>query len=390
MKIAIFSDTFPPHVDGVANVVERLASILSSRGHKVQVVTISKKTAAKGAHQASEKYDIIRLPSVSAAFVYKGHRFTLPIGQLIFQLEKNKPDIIHTHTQFTVGWEAVQSARVLKIPIVGTNHTFYDHYLKHVRLDFNWMKKLTWKYTVGYYNRCDLVLSPSRALADVMKAQKLKKPVEIIPNPINLDFFQPPSNQTARKKFKAALGISGKSIVYMGRVSYEKNIDKALRAFALILKKKPKLKFVIVGDGQEKRRLEELANRLNIQKSTIFTGFLSGSKLVEALQANELFLTASKSENMPLSVLEAMACGLPVVAVAALGIPEIVREGENGLLARSDDPEELAKNILKLLDNEQMLAKFSKMSHRLAENYLPEKICQMHEDVYNRVIASYW
>lgn len=385
MKIAIFSDTFPPKVDGVSSVAFRLAETLFERGHRILVVTVSKHKRGGRKQAASPKFEIIRLPSIPA-LVYSGDRLTLPIGQTIRRIKKFNPDIIHVHTPFSVGWEAIQCAKRLKIPLIGTHHTFYDHYVKHIKMNFRWMKKLSWKFVVSYYNRCDLVISPTKSLADTLKMHGLESPVEIIPNPIDTKLFQPATSRKSKEEAKKSLGIKGKSLVYMGRVSYEKNIDQAIQAFALAAEKNPEIKFFIVGEGPERTKLEALARRLGIKEKVIFTGFLRGYKLTRALQASEMFVTASQSENMPISILEAMACGLPIIAVSALGIPEIVKNGVNGFLSVPGQPKEMARNILELFEKNDLWEKFSLASRELSLTYSREKIAELHEAAYRRVV----
>ncbi len=387
MRIAIFSDTFPPQIDGVSSVASQLAQTLSEKGHEICVVTVSRYKRKDRPQTLTPEFEVIRLPSVPA-LVYSGHRLALPTGRTIRQMKKFRPDVIHVHTPFSVGWGAKQAAKKLGIPLVGTHHTFYDHYMKHIKMDFPRMKKLSWKFVIGYYNHCDLVLSPTCSLADTLKTHGLKSPIEVVPNPIDTELFRPATERESVLEMKKKLGISGsgKAIVYMGRVSYEKSIEKAIEAFALVAKKMPEIKLIIVGDGPESEKLKALAERLGIKDKVIFTGFLKKGELVSALHAAEMFVTASKSENMPISVLEAMACGLPIIAVRALGIPEIVKNGVNGLLSIPDRPQEMAQNIIRLLEDEDLRKKFSAASRQFSLNYSRKYIAELHEAAYRKVL----
>jgi 1,2-diacylglycerol 3-alpha-glucosyltransferase len=386
MKIAIFSDTFPPQINGVSYFVYRSAKSLAANGHSVTVFTVTKNF--KDPLQSEQNnFKVVNLPSVPA-MVYKGERFTIPTGASVIKLRKFNPDVIHAHTPFAMGWEAVWCAKMLKKPLVGTHHTFYDHYLKHAKMEYDWAKKFSWKCTVAFYNRFNLILSPTQSLADALIKTGLKKPVEIVPNSINTDLFRPVTDQPAKIAFKKHFNIPGKSIVYMGRVSYEKSIDQVVKAFALMLKKSPELKLMIIGDGPEKEKLKKLADRIGALDNIIFTGFLHREKLVEALQANDLYLTASKSENMPLSVLEAMATGLPIVTVKEKGLGEIVKENINGFFAQTDDPQDIAEKSLKLLSDNNLLKEFSENSRNLALEYSKDKVTAKLEEAYNKVIKK--
>lgn len=390
MKIAIFSDTFPPQIDGVANVAYRSARELSKLGHDVNVLTLSNKFRRKHNDEsifAGDDFNLIRVPSVPA-FTYSGNRFALPMGISYNILRKNKPDIIHTHTPFSMGWSSILVAKILKIPIIGTHHTFFNHYLKYIKMDNPVGEKISWKYTVGYYNFCDMVLSPSKSLANELQHFGLKKPIKILSNPIDTNLFKPVSSTALKKKLKKSYGICGASLIYMGRLSYEKSVAEVVKAANIVIKKNPSTKLVIVGDGPERKNLEELVKNLGIENSVIFTGFLHDKKLVEILEVCDIFLTASKTENMPLSVLEAMACGLPIIAANALGIPEIVKDKVNGFLTTPDDSKDMAKKSLKLLSDENLLNKFSTASREMSLVYSQENVAKSLEKTYKELIVQ--
>ena len=176
----------------------------------------------------------------------------------------------------------------------------------------------------------------------------------------------------------------------MGRLSYEKSIDQIIRAFALINKKMPELNLMLIGDGPERKNLEKLARDLKINDSVIFTGsLLYNGALVRALQANELFVSASKSENMPLSVLEAMAVALPMVLVREKGLAELIKENINGIFAKTDDPTDIAEKILSLLSNTELLNKFGQGSRFLAMEYSNEKVTDLLMKSYEKTIKEY-
>jgi glycosyltransferase involved in cell wall biosynthesis len=384
MKIAIFSDTFPPQTNGVANVAHKSAIELAGLGHEVYVLTISSGIRKESHRIESEGYTVIRLPALPA-FAYKGHRFALPLGMAIGQIRKIRPDIIHTHTPFSIGIEAVLASKLFHIPIIGTHHTFYDHYLQHIKLDYAWAKKFSWKITVGYYNRCNLILSPSQALADSLINNGLNKPVIIHPNFIDTDIFLPASS-VQKKLLKKLYGIGPKAFVYMGRVSYEKNIQHIISAFFQAQKKDNQLQLYIIGDGPERIKLESFVQELGMDDKIFFVGAKYGNELVRYLQACDIFITASKSENMPLSILEAMATGLPVIGVNSLGVPEIVKNNVNGIITEPDSIQEMTDSILKLADNPKLIENFSQNSRKLSLGYSKNILAKSLADIYEKLI----
>lgn len=383
MKIAIFSDTFPPQTNGVANVAYLSARGLAERGHEVFVFTVLPKIKDPK-NSTYDNITVISLPSIPA-LIYPSERFTLPLGFSLNKLRKIKPDIIHTHTPLSVGMEAILGAKLLKIPLIGTHHTFYDHYLKYLKMDHRLGRKISWRLTTGYYNCCDAVLSPSASLAESLQTFGLKKPIEIIQNFVDIDLFKPAADQATKEKIKKHWGIKNKSVTYMGRLGYEKSIDQLLLAFALMLKKIPDLTLMLIGDGPERANLEKLAEELKIKDQIIFTGFLYKEELAQALQANEVFLTASKSENLPLSILEGMAVQLPVVSVKEKGLAELTREGVNGFFVKTDDPTDIAEKTLAILNDPNVKEKFGRASREIATEYSLKKIISLMENAYKKL-----
>lgn len=383
MKIAFFSDTFFPQINGVVNVVHHLAEGLSQRGHDVCVFTISSESGEKLGQRPGIHYRVVTIPSVPVP-MYPGERLTLPIGLSFAKVKAFQPDIIHTHTPFAMGREAYLCARRLGVPLVGTHHTFFDHYLKLWHVDYRWARVLSWKLTNWYYNRCTVFVSPTCALARAMQQYGLHTPVEMIPNPIPLSDFTPRERRRDTTEMTAA---------YMGRLSLEKDIDKVIEAYAHMTasdrysQRDSAIRLVVIGDGPYKQELEDKATALGVRDRVTFTGFLRGKELAEEIRAHDVFVTASKSENMPVSVLEAMASGLPVVAVSALGMPEIVRHGENGFLAAPDDIEAIAAHILDIMSDNVLRETFSAASREFALLHEPDRIAARHEELYQRLLS---
>ncbi len=387
MKIAIFSDTFFPQVNGVANTAYKTALVLKARGHEVRVFTVSRKHIKNVSGSHDKKIDIKSVFSLPF-WGYPNERLTFPLGFTLRSIRAFKPDIIHTHTPFAIGWEAVLASKLFSIPIVGTHHTFFDHYLKHVWLDFSWAKKLSWRFVSFYYNRCALVLGPSQSVLDEIAKYKLHKPTRVMINSIDTRLFVPVTSEEEKKKLKHSLGIAGDSIVYMGRLSYEKDITQLIDTLVILKKRKNNVMLVLIGDGPERKTLEAYAASKGVIDSVIFTGFLYGDSLVRALQANEIFMTASKSENMPLSVLEGQAVGLPVIGVRSLGIPEIVKNGVNGFVVTPDSPGEMAEKVQEILADRKLLQKLSRGAREFALGYSEENVIKKLEDIYYSIIKK--
>jgi 1,2-diacylglycerol 3-alpha-glucosyltransferase len=178
----------------------------------------------------------------------------------------------------------------------------------------------------------------------------------------------------------------------MGRISYEKSIDDILYCMTELLKTYPELKLKIIGDGPERGKLEQLAQSLGIQNSVVFTGFLNGQDLVESLATSDIYVTTSKSENMPLAVLQAMATGLPIVALSSLGMTEMIMNEENGFLITQSDKEKtkstLVAKIELLLTNTALRQRMSEKSRELSAQYSENVITKKLLDIYQEVIKN--
>ncbi len=381
MNIAIFSDTFFPQINGVANVAHQSALALSLRGHNVMVFVPAEKSKKK-IIQDQEKYKVVFLPSLPLG-VYPGERLASPFGvNLILKLRAFKPDIIHAHTPFAAGWAALLGGKISSAKIITTHHTFFDHYLKHIKLDYDWGKKLSWKYTVAFCNQCDVVLSPTQSLAEGLVSHGLNTPVEILLNPVDTALFHPALEKISHRK------LLQKTLIYMGRLSYEKSVDKAIEAFVKARVHEPSLILVIVGDGPERKALEDLTYKLGVSSCVIFTGVLRGHELAYRLQTCDVFITASTSENMPLSVLEAMACGLPVVAVSEKGLNEIVDEGVTGLLSPAGSVEAMADNIVEVFSHPELLDRMGSHARTRVLKYSHDKVTDSLENIYRRLLKG--
>ena len=379
LKIALFSDTFPPQVNGVAHVVAQAASCMADLGHDVHVLTASQGSKEFLEDLSRSKYVVHNMHSVPSA-VYPDLRLTVPMATNALNLKGWQPNIVHTHTPFGVGWAAVRCAKRFGVPLIGTHHTFFDTYLKHIRLDGKLTRGFSWKLTVKYLAQCDLVLSPSRSLCEDLKKNGLETPMCVAPNPIDTVLFHGPRSCTGDIN-------RGPRLIYMGRLSLEKSLDHVITAFSYVNREIPDSTLTLIGDGPERWALEQQALGLGLTRKVRFTGLLRGEALADGLRAGDLFVTASKTENVPLSVLEAMACGLPVAAVAMKGMPEIVHDGVNGLLSRPDRPEEMARRIVALLRDPDTLGRYSEAAEEFAKHFSQERVMAEWEEIYQSVHA---
>jgi 1,2-diacylglycerol 3-alpha-glucosyltransferase len=211
----------------------------------------------------------------------------------------------------------------------------------------------------------------------------------VLNNPVDCHYFTPVASPEVKAAIKIRFKIPSQAILYMGRLSYEKSLDQVIQAFALVAKNQPTLQLLLVGDGPEKKTLNQLVQKLSLQHQVIFTGYLFKDDLVKILQAGDIFISASKSENQPTSFLEAMAVGLPIIAANAAGTPEVIQNNINGYLFTPDQTKEFADKIIYLLAKPEKLTEFSLASRRLAQNYSNETVTAKLINYYNGLIKLY-
>jgi len=312
MKIAIFTDTFLPQVNGVVTATISLAKNLADRGHKIYIICPKFNGTSYFKHK---NIQIIRMGSIPAYF-YEDFRFTAPVSFKLFNfLKKEKIDIIHFQTQMPLGIQAIILSKLLKIPLIGTFHTNIadPDYLKHIKLNNKYVQNISWIYNRFYYNRCDLITCPSEVTREELLKSGFKEPIKAISNGINLNIF----NNSNWKQVKKKYNKKGKILLFVGRIAHEKNIFYLLDCFKLILKKVPNTKLLVVGDGPQMTQLKQKIKDLKVSNNIILTGRIAHEKLIKSsiFKISDLFVTASTTETQGISTLEAQANGLVCVGI---------------------------------------------------------------------------
>jgi 1,2-diacylglycerol 3-alpha-glucosyltransferase len=329
MKIAFFTDTYEPQINGVVTSINRFVRELRRRGHKVYIFSPS---------SPGTRHDRFVKTFRSIPFNrYPGYRIGFPLTGL-----KEKFDIIHVHTPATIGLCGALLARHYKLPLVGTYHTLlpeYTHYLVKGSME-KITKKALWKYTSLFYNKCDCVIAPSDETRKELKKHGIKN-VKVIPTGISL------KGKPVKHR--------GKTILHVGRLCKEKNIQFIMEALKNLLVGDTRL--VITSDGPYKDDLMKLAKKLKIENNVVFTGYLSEKELGRLYARSDLFVMASKSETQGIVLTEAMAFSLPVVVLDSPVTGNFVRQNKIGLVAGSKN---FASCVKKLLQGRKKNVKYPK------------------------------
>jgi 1,2-diacylglycerol 3-alpha-glucosyltransferase len=386
MKIAIFTDTFYPQINGVVTATINIAKGLAKKGHRVHIIAPYELGIKKEFKFPGVK--INRVYGVPALF-YEGFKVTPPFTLPLFNyIIKNKIELIHFQTPMTLGMNAIFIAKLLNIPLVGTFHTFMAHpeYRKHMGLNYNFAESLGWTYIRGYYNRCDLITAPSNETRKELLRKKLNGPIKVISNGINRKIF----NNSKWRQVRESYGGNSKPILFIGRIAHEKNVFYLLECFKRVLKKVPSAKLIVIGDGPQMSEFKKKIVSNNLSKNVVLLGWVKHEELIKSsiFGACDLFVTASVTENQPMTVLEAQANGLPCIGLNEGGMKDLIKDGYNGYVINGQDKKAFSNRIIKLLSDKKLRDTMKKNTLREIENHDLPKIIDEWEKTYRTLIEK--
>jgi len=389
MKIAIFTDAFIPIYSGVVTAVINLAKGLADRGHKIYIIAPKFNIKEEFAYK---NIKIIRIPSIPAPLNNDFKLTNFYSFKLMNYLKKEKVDIIHFATPLSLGIQAILIAKTLNKPLVGTFHTFSadKQFLEGIHLDYKsiqtFMQKFMWELNRLYYNRCDLITCPSKTAAKELVTNGLSKNIKVISNGIDFKIF----DNSKWKEVKNKYNKNGKLLLFIGRVAPEKNIIYLLNCFSKVVKKIPSTKLIIIGDGASMKDAIKRIHELKIKKNVILTGRIDYDKLIKSsiFKACDLFVTASVTENQPMTVLEAQINGLVCVGINFRGMKDLIQNGYNGYLTEEKNPNEFSQKIIKLLSDAKLLNKMKKNTLKMIKADEMSKVIEIWEETYKGLINS--
>ena len=330
MNILLVTNTYAPHVGGVARSVEAFAEAYRKNGHRVLVV------APEFPGMPADERDVLRVPAIQE-FNASDFSVVLPVHPpLTAALDAFGPDIVHSQHPFLLGSTAVRVARYRALPLVFTHHTLYEQYTHYVPGDSPALKRFTVELATRYANLCDQVFAPSESIRALLQKRGVIAPIEVVPTGVKLERFAHGDGAN----FRAEIGIPANGLVvgHLGRLAPEKNLRFLAAAVAQFIGERPEAHFLVVGDGPSTGEMRAIFAKAGVEARLHFAGTLQGQALADSLHAMDLFAFASKSETQGMVLTEAMAAGLPVIALDAPGVREVVRDRENGRLLREETP----------------------------------------------------
>lgn len=349
MKILFVSDVYFPRVNGVSTSIRTFVYQLQELGHEVHLVAPDYGVATE------DEAWIKRIPARRIYFDPEDRlmKYGLALDQLM-QLRSEKYDLVHIHTPFAAHYLGQKLAHLLDVPCVETYHTFFEDYLHYY---LPWIPRGMARGIARFVSRrqcngVDAIVAPSQPMLDVLRNYGVKAKAEVIPTGLQAQSFAAADGRAFREKH--LIPLSRPMALYVGRVAFEKNIDFLLRMTVELREMQPDVLLVIAGEGPAEHSLHQLAVELNLQQNICFIGYLDrNAELNACYKAADVFVFSSTSETQGLVIIEAMAQGTPVVAIAELGTKSILVEGEGALIAPEDEVI-FAEKVNRLLENKKL------------------------------------
>ena len=347
MNILLISDVYFPRVNGVSTSIRTFSEQLQKLGHSVHLIVPDYGIATE------DEVWISRVPARNIFFDPEDKLMKYgEVFALLPALESKKFDLVHIHTPFIAHFAGLKIAQKLGLPVLETYHTFFEDYLHHYLpwIPTGMAKNLARMISKKQCNQLDAIIAPSQPMLDVLRNYGVTVPAEVIATGLQASSFVEADGNQFRDKYQ--IPLSKQMLLYVGRVAHEKNIGFLLKVVRRLSVQQPEILLVITGEGPAEHSLHQHVQALGIEKNVQFIGYLDrNTELNACYKAADIFVFASKSETQGLVILEAMAQGTPVVAIAELGTASILIEGQGAHISR-EDATEFAGKINDLLGNE--------------------------------------
>ena len=391
MNVALFTDTYPPFINGVSTSVYNLAHALMDHGHNVIVIT------PRSDDGELEFIDnVLRIPGLEMKKLY-GYRLTKVYSSEAFNIVKDfEPDVIHNQTDSTVAIFAKICSRQLGVPIVYTYHTSIEDYTYYITKGFfdRLAKMIVRSYSNSVAKNTTEYITPSIKIKEFMRYAGNDIYVNVIPTGINFSLFQKDKvDQEKMKAFKEERGITDKTKIFLilGRIAKEKSMDISIKCFANYHFKHPEVdkRLIIVGNGPQRAELEEIVNELKINDVAEFIGAVPASEVPFYYNLADIYTSASVTETQGLTFMEAMVSGAIVIARYDDNLNDVIVEGKTGFYFTNE--ETFTQKVEKIFEmSEEKLEQIKKQALEICDVYSIENFYKNILEVYNRAIRKYW
>ncbi len=384
----MFTDHFFPELGGIQDSIATISQSLGLRGHQVEIhaphyaqgdyrrVGVAVRERDLGANVRVHRRPSLPFPSST-----RQSRAALPSPIAWARIARRaKPDLIHLHSFFGIGLEALLNGACLGIPVIGTNHTTIAGFGPFIPVSV----RRAAAYVAWFYNRCDFVTAPSHSVFEELGVNTLRRPYLVLSNPIDTDLFTP-AHANEHAALRARFGLAGPTVTYAGRLGAEKNIEPLLHAVAMLRDRDVVAELAIAGHGSHEPILRALAVELRIAEQVKFLGTLPQHELAGLLQISDVFAIMSTSETQSMVLLQAMASGIPVIAANTRALPEFVGP-TNGVLVDPHDPALLARALAELLASPQRRQQLGSAGRQSVARFSTKAITHEWEALYRSVL----
>lgn len=382
MRILITTEFSLSFQCGVTTAVTNEKKCLENLGHEVRILTIHNEKVSK--YEDGVYYIRSNFPQL-----YKDSYATLIVSDPLFEdIYEWHPDIVHSQCEFFTMICAKKVVRKLHIPLVHTCHTEFDaygiHFTRYDRL-WDWAAST---FVPKILKRVDYIICPTKKNYDLLKSYGVSNPMVIFPSGVELSRFRNSLASEERQALRAKFGITENDIVLVSvcRLSEEKNVKESIEHFNSLLKIKPGIKFLIVGDGDEKESLEEQVHSLGLENDVKFVGAVPMEEVWKYYKLGDIFISSSVSESLGLTYIEALACAIPIVCRRDEALTASLSEGVNGF-SFSDD-EEFQKAIIPLIDNPSLRKKMGQAAEKSVDKFSLEKFAENLMTIFTKVLEN--
>lgn len=382
MKIGFFSDTYLPITFGTEISIETFKTWLEKLGHQVFVF------APKYSISLEEK-NVFRFPSIRL--------IKSPENRLMFfhpadikKIVNLKLDVAHAHTPFSAGLLAKIVARQLKIPFFYTSHTLYPEYAKYWLIKNNKIFPFLMKGWLKFLgNACQGLIAPSVKMKKLLEEYGVKKPIFVLPTGLDFEKLEITHGENAAIRKKFNIPLEAKILLYVGRLTLEKNIPFLLEVFREIVKKRDDLYFVLIGEGYLSEALKKTTSKWGIESKVIFTGRIEWQEVIKIYRQAYLFLFASLTDTQGLIIIEASYFGVPIIALKDDCYEGMLIDGKNGYTVYPHQVSLFVEKISKLLEDRVLHQEFSKNAQEIAKNFSAENQARKLISIYQEVLENY-
>lgn len=388
MKIAFVFEIFFPTVNGVITSTLNLARNLTEMGHEVLLIAPRWKEYREPRVEGLP----VRYITSTANWVYPGMRTVLPWNRTVAAiLEREGVDILHVTGPWLLTWAAMRGARRLGIPVVHTFHTLlhepsYIIYLVRLRVLVPLVRGLAWSYFELYIRRSDVITGPSRMVCTQLERHFPDADVRFVSNGVDVARFDTfASRRELRSRFP---NHNDRTFLFVGRLGEEKSVHELIEAMTIVVGRNEEAQLFIVGDGPSRHHYAAQIHRLGLGRRVFLLGRIPhGELLASGLIHHSLaFVTASTTENQPMTVIEAISCGIPAIVPDVPGITELVEA--NGLRFRAHDPAALAETMLRLADDPELHRRCVSASREMKDRFDGRNVAKEFETIYHELRRS--